>query len=334
MRVSLVIPLRNEEKTLAALVESIGRQTRPPDEVILVDGGSTDQTVALARKLTNGDPRYRVQEAGEATPGRGRNVGIAAASHEWIALTDAGIQLEAAWLERLTDAVDLEPGLDVVYGNYEPIVSTQFERIAALAYVPPKQLRSGARMRGPFIASSLLRRSVWQAVDGFPDLRAAEDLIFMERVQAAGFKIGWAPGATVWWQLQPSLLATFRKFVLYSKHNVWAGRQHDWHYGIVRYYLAALLLLAMAFTHSFWWLALLPLGFAVRVTKNIWTRRDGRGLLWFINPWQFFGVGLVLAAIDAATFLGWIQAIWSPKPQLPHKAIPPAGSVCEDRSSK
>src|SRR5207244_861116 len=91
MQISLVIPVRNEEQSLPLLVESIRAQTRPPDEIILVDGGSTDGTVALAGALTAADPRFRVIEAGDATPGRGRNVGIAAARHDWIALTDAGI---------------------------------------------------------------------------------------------------------------------------------------------------------------------------------------------------------------------------------------------------
>ena len=49
-----------------------------------------------------------------------------------------------------------------------------------------------------------------------------------------GFRIGWAPKAMVHWQLRPNLKETFRKFVLYSKHNVLAGRQRYWHYGIVR----------------------------------------------------------------------------------------------------
>jgi glycosyltransferase involved in cell wall biosynthesis len=46
-----VVPVRNEEGSLAALVESIRGQTRAPDEIVLVDGGSTDRTVALAPKL-------------------------------------------------------------------------------------------------------------------------------------------------------------------------------------------------------------------------------------------------------------------------------------------
>lgn len=318
LAVSLVIPIKNEEESLPALLESVRRQTRPPEEVILVDGGSTDRTVALARALTEEDQRFRVLEAGEATPGRGRNVGISAASHGWIALTDAGIRLEPTWLERLMAAVAKEPGLDVVYGNMEPIVSTRFERMAALAYLPPKQVRSTGSIRGPFIASALLRKTVWEAVDGFPDLRAAEDLIFMERIQTRGFRIGWAPAATVWWHLQPSLRRTFQRFVLYSKHNVWAGRQRFWHYAIARQYIIAALFLALGVFHSPWWFLVPPVGAMARVARSIWVRREGRGLIWLTNPAQFLGVGVVLAAIDLATFVGWLQALCSsPPPREP-----------------
>src|SRR6266481_7606322 len=60
MKVSLVIPVRNEESTLRNLIATIHRQLRQPDEIILVDGGSTDGTISLARQLTADDPRYKV----------------------------------------------------------------------------------------------------------------------------------------------------------------------------------------------------------------------------------------------------------------------------------
>jgi glycosyltransferase involved in cell wall biosynthesis len=308
--ISLVIPVRNEEGSLAALVESIRRQTRAPDEVVLVDGGSTDRTVALARELTAGDPRFRVIEAGPATPGRGRNIGITNASHEWIALTDAGIRLEATWLEHLVGAVEQDPQVDVVYGNYEPVTDSFFERCAALAYVHPKVPKCGGWMRGLFIASALIRHGVWESVGGFPDLRAAEDLIFMERVREGGFRIGWAPSATVHWHLQPSLARIFRRFALYSKHNVWARRQHDWHYRVAGMYLAALPFLGLATWHAAWWLSVPLAGAAARVAKSIWRRREGRGLTWLLNPLQFAAVGGILLTIDLATFSGWLKASW------------------------
>src|SRR5215218_5912396 len=138
LSISLVVPVRNEEESLARLVSSIRRQTRQPDEVILVDGGSTDRTVALARELAAGDERFRIVEAGQASPGRGRNVGAGEARYPWVAFTDAGIGLDPEWLERLADEVEEEPATEVVYGNYDPSTETFFERCAAIAYVSPK----------------------------------------------------------------------------------------------------------------------------------------------------------------------------------------------------
>lgn len=310
MQISLVVPIRNEEETIGALVDSIRAQNRPPDEVVFVDGGSTDRTVARARELTAGDSRFEIIEAGDATPGRGRNVGIAAAQFDWIALTDAGIRLETTWLERLVEVVERDDEVKVVYGNYEPVGDSFFERCAALAYVIPKQQRDGARIRGPFIASSLLRREVWKAAGGFPDLRAAEDLIFMERIREMGFRTGWAANATAWWKLQQSFKSTFRKFVLYSKHNVWVGRQWDWHYGITRQYLIALVFLILAIVHSPWWLAVVGLGLIARTLKNIWRKREAKGLLWTLNPLRVACVAAIILTVDLATFVGWAQAIF------------------------
>jgi cellulose synthase/poly-beta-1,6-N-acetylglucosamine synthase-like glycosyltransferase len=332
--VSLVIPIRNEEASLGELVSSISRQTCSPDEVILVDGGSTDRTVTLARRLSAQDKRFRVLEAGEATPGRGRNVGIAAATQDWVALTDGGIRLEPTWLKRLVAVAERDPSIDVVYGNYEPTTDTFFQRCAALAYVPAKQPREGERMRGPCIASCLIRRIVWQAVGGFPDLRATEDLIFMERVQGHGFGIGWAPDATVTWQIQPSLARTFRRFALYSKHNVWAGRQRYWHYGVARLYLAALPFVALAVLHNPCWLGLPLAGSLTRVARSIWVRREGRGVRWLLSPVQFVGVGLVLAAIDLATFVGWVQALTEADNRATREGRPPLEGTISNADPK
>ncbi|MBV9925962.1 MAG: glycosyltransferase [Acidobacteria bacterium] len=309
LQISLVVPVRDEELSLARLVSSVRAQTRQPDEVILVDGGSNDRTVALARELFAGDERFRVVEAGPASPGRGRNVGAGEARYPWVAFTDAGIGLEAEWLERLAEKVSEEPETDVVYGNFEPLTRTFFERCAAVAYVPPKVVRDGETLRGPSIASTLIRREVWRRAGGFPDLRAAEDLIFMERVAALGARTRWAPGATVWWQLQPTLALTFRKFALYSKHNVWAGRQRFWHYGVARQYALAAPFFALAALHSVWWLAVPLLGLAARAGKSVWRHRDGRGLLWALNPAQLACVALLILTIDLATFVGWARAL-------------------------
>ncbi len=310
LNVSVIVPVRNEAASLPALIASLRQQTFSPTEIVIVDGGSTDETAALARQLTADDARFRVIEAGAATPGRGRNVGSAAARCAWLAYTDAGIRVEPTWLARLTHEVVRDGTVEVVYGNFEPVTRTRFERAAALTYPPPKQMRPGGLMRGPSIASSLMRRAVWQRVGGFPDLRAAEDLLFMKRIVQAGCKIAWAAQATVWWQLQPTFGSTFRKFLNYSRHNVWAGQQRYWHYGLARQYLIAALFVGLALWHTRWWLLVLPLGLLARVAKSIWQRREGRGWWWACTPVQFGYVLLITLTIDAATFIGWMQAAW------------------------
>src|SRR5271155_1183260 len=114
-KVSLIIPMRNEEQSIPRLLQSIKKQIHPPDEVILVDGGSTDRTVALARILTGNDAKFRVIEAGPATPGRGRNVGCQAARFDWFAFTDAGIEVQPNWLSELVKATETDPQAEVVY---------------------------------------------------------------------------------------------------------------------------------------------------------------------------------------------------------------------------
>jgi len=313
--VSLVIPVRDEAQTIAELMESVQQQTLPPDEILVVDGGSEDATVDMARRLSTSDSRFRIIEAGQATPGRGRNVGIAAARNEWVALTDAGVRLEPQWLEALTRKAE---GSDVVYGNLEIDTRSFFERCAALAYAPAKQLRAGSLIRGPSVASAMLRRGVWEAVGGFPDQRAAEDLMFMEAIDKAGFLISWAPEATAWWRLQPTLGATFRKFVVYSEHNVRAGREWDWHYGIAKKYLVILPFVALGIIHSLWWFLVPAAVFAARAGKRILDRREGRGLLWLLNPAQFLGVLLIMVVIDMATFAGWLRG-WPQKTRKTQK---------------
>jgi glycosyltransferase involved in cell wall biosynthesis len=309
LRVSLVIPVRNEAATISDLLTSIHSQTLHTSEIVFVDGGSVDNTLQILRKAAQEEASLRLLEAQDATPGRGRNIGIEAASNEWIALTDAGIWLEPTWLERLVTEVERDPSVNLVFGAYEAQTGTFFQQCAAAAYVAPKQQRPGGPMRGPSIASCLLHRNVWRAVGGFPDLRAAEDLVFIERCQQAG-RIAWAPEAVVRWQLQPTLKATFRRFALYSYHNVLAGRQRYWHYGVARKYFIVLLILILAAVYGRVWLFALGFGAVARVAKAIWNYDEQLRLAWLCNPARLLLVGAILAVIDLATFVGWGRALW------------------------
>jgi glycosyltransferase involved in cell wall biosynthesis len=303
LAVSLVIPVFNEEATIDSLMNTIREQTLQPAEIIFVDGGSTDRTVEKIRQQAADN--IRVIEAGRAMPGKGRNIGTNNATNSWIAYTDAGIELHKDWLKQLVAKAEEQPQADIVYGNFSPQTDSFFEKCAAISYVPPGL---PGRIRTKSIASCLLKKEVWEKAGGFPDFRAAEDLIFMENAEKAGCVSTEAPEAMMYWQLRNTLGSTFKKFELYSMYNVWAGRQAYWHYGIARQYIIILVFLLLGIFHRWYWWLLLPLWVAGRVVKRLWINRSEykKSVIW--NPLTFWNVMLIVFTIDMATFSGWIKA--------------------------
>ena len=102
MRVTVISTVLNEGEAIRRLLDSLLAQTRRPDEVVIVDGGSRDNTVAVIQEYAGRLPLRVLVEPG-ANISRGRNVAIAAATGEVIASVDAGVWLEPQWLEKLVE---------------------------------------------------------------------------------------------------------------------------------------------------------------------------------------------------------------------------------------
>ena len=97
MKVTIVATVKNEGEALRPLLDSILDQTRPPDEVVICDGGSTDETLAILDEYSRWLP-LRVVVAPGSNISQGRNRAIAAATGEIIAATDAGVVLSPTCL--------------------------------------------------------------------------------------------------------------------------------------------------------------------------------------------------------------------------------------------
>jgi len=296
--ISVVVPVRNEVQSIGPLLDSVRVQTRPPDEVVICDGGSTDGTVEVVEGYTRRMP-VRVLLVGPALPGRARNLGIQAARHDLIALTDAGIRLDPHWLESLIAPFETPSPPDVVYGRFEPIMESFRQRCIALAFVPPWDPRSG--LRTPSLASMAMDRRVWADLGGFrEDLRSAEDLLFIRAISKAGFSVGYAPDAVAFWDPPRNFVGAFRRFATYSASNIRAGLAREWQLPLLRVYLLTALL-----TATIVWT---PLGGLAPVAA-IWGRAAKRavremGILALFNIRVIVGVMAALAVIDLATFWG------------------------------
>jgi len=311
MEISVVVPARNEEKTIRSLLDGLLAQTRMPNEIVITDAGSTDATPEIIEEYSKrGFPVHLIRDQG-ALPGRGRNLAAAQASFEWLAFIDAGIRPAPNWLAALAELAETE-NAEVVYGAWEPAIDGFFQECAAIAYVPPPTKIGDVFMRPKFIASTLMRRAVWESVGGFPEhLRSAEDLLFMNKVAEANFRTVYAPAAIVRWSLQPTFGLTFKRFVSYARHNIRAGLWSAWQAAIFKRYGLLLLSAFPAFFLGPRWLLLMPFLWLVmlvtRALVAIWRNRTcypasiGRNLfrLGFIVP--------LIAVLDAAALIGSLQ---------------------------
>jgi glycosyltransferase involved in cell wall biosynthesis len=318
VKISVIIPARNEEQSILLLLDSLAGQTMKPSEIVITDAGSTDRTAEIIESYKTAAP-IRLVRAEAALPGRARNLAAAQATSEWLAFIDAGVQPEPDWLEQLArqtapgNELDVDAAIvdvaEVVYGTYEPVVNTLFKQCVAIATIAPPVEFGGKLVRPRSIVSALMKRSVWEQVGGFPEnLRSAEDLLFMNRIKAAGFRVAQAPDALVHWQLQATPWPTFKRFVTYARNNMRAGLWREWQAAIFKRYA---LLLAAALP-VFWlgarwllvtlllWLLLL----AARGVVAIWRNRAcyPGGLV--KNAVRLLVLIPLLGMIDAATITG------------------------------
>jgi cellulose synthase/poly-beta-1,6-N-acetylglucosamine synthase-like glycosyltransferase len=314
LAVSLVVPVKNESDTFEEFWASVDAQTLAPSEIVLVDAGSSDGTAELLARLPRTDPRVKIVHASGAYPGTARNAGIETARHQVLAMADCGTVLAPTWLEELARAYSSREHCEVVYGGYEPIGQTAVQRWNSLAFVPARRTQEGETWRGETVASMLIAKDAWARVGGFRPWRAAEDLDFLDRLRSQSGQTAIAPRAVAYWRPPGSLSRTFRRLALYSRHNVWAGQQRRWHYGVARIYGFSALIALVA------WLAV-GRRWPSRVTLTVYgaslfsrTFKHTRDTNPDLRGPDRLGVAIMILIGDAATFVGWATAYLRRRP--------------------
>ena len=312
VRISVIIPVRNEEQSIEQLLNGLTAQTLKPSEIVITDGGSSDRTAEIIAAYDQTRVPIHLIRASAAFPGRGRNLAAAQAANDWIAFIDAGISPEPTWLELLAKRAQLQSDVDVVYGSYEPVTDTLFKRCSVMAYVAPPVEIDGKLVRTRSVASVLMKRSVWQTVGGFPEnLRSAEDLLFINEIEKANFRIVHAPDALVHWQVQATPWLTFKRFVSYARNNMRAGLWRQWQAAIFKRYGLLLLSALLVFRFGAGWLSVtLVLWFLMlcaRAAVAIWRNRACYPGGIFENTLRMLVLIPLIALLDAATIVGTFQ---------------------------
>ena len=176
--VSVVVPVWNGERTLAATLASVLAQSHRHFELLVIDDGSTDGTAALVSGLATGDPRVQLHRFENRGLAASRNRGIRLARGEFIAFVDADDLWQPARLERQLAALAAAPAAGLAY-SLTDCIDDAGQRLG-----PGSHIVAAGRVYARLLAwnfmdsgsSALVRRAVFDEVGFFDEsLPAAED---------------------------------------------------------------------------------------------------------------------------------------------------------------
>lgn len=158
--ISVVVPMYNEEDRIEKAVRALLSQSVPFLEVIVVDNGSTDQSISRVEAIARTNPTVRLLH--ETRPGcfAARNTGYDAVSSDIIARTDADSVVSSEWASSIVSFLDSEEGaeFDAVTGPVVPYDAPPFRFVTKIARGVHDRGECGA-VHGP---NHALRVSAWK----------------------------------------------------------------------------------------------------------------------------------------------------------------------------
>ncbi|WP_445148149.1 glycosyltransferase family 2 protein [Baekduia sp. Peel2402] len=193
--VSLIVRCFNEEAHIGRLLTGAQRQTRPPDEVVVVDSGSTDATLAIASAF--GAKIVHVRP-GTFSFGGALNRGIEAATGDVCVFASAHVYpVYDSWLEHLVAPLEEDDAIALSYGRQVIPAHGQFSEGRLLEQWFPQT--SNPRQRDPFCnnANAAIRREVWRDLPYDEDLTGLEDLHWAKRALDRGYALAYRADAPI-----------------------------------------------------------------------------------------------------------------------------------------
>ncbi|MBI2010296.1 MAG: glycosyltransferase [Candidatus Chisholmbacteria bacterium] len=224
MKISFVTTVLNEAESIEALLYSLENQSQKPDEVIIIDGGSTDSTVAKIKsfhKKSRLEIKCLVKKSNRS---RGRNLGIGQATGEGIVVTDGGCTPYPDWLEKISQPIRGKKA-DVVAGWYEMRTDTIFTRCSA-PFFGPMSHNLNKKTFLPASRSIAFTKKAWAKVGGYPESLdfAAEDIVFAQNLKDnPGLKMVFRQSAVVEWTPAQNLQIFFHDIKNHTRGNIQAG---------------------------------------------------------------------------------------------------------------
>ena len=308
-KAALVTTCYQEAEAIEGFLHAVLSQSRPPDEIVIVDAGSDDGTVERIRSRIAAGARVELIVHPGANRSVGRNRGIEACSAALIAVTDVGAVPQSDWFERIIAPLEADAAVDVVAGYYEPAPQSLWDEAVAAATVPS----AGEVDPESFLPSSrsvAFRRAAWRAAGGYP-ARAwhNEDTPFDLAMKASGARFVFEPAAIVRWRPHSSSRRLYAQFLRYARGD---GEEGLWFSHYAKAYLLAAACLGLIWL-SLLWPAYLW-GFAL-LAGLYWARHGWRASR-RTRSWRAAALAPVAnAVVDVAHLVGYTAGAAAGRPR-------------------
>ena len=216
--ITLILTTFNEEKTISKLLESILQQTITPNEIIIVDAKSHDNTPKIISDFQQKTKLPIKLITKKTNRSQGRNTAVSQAKNNIIAVTDAGCILGTHWLERITKPL-LQQKADSVAGFYLTLTPTFLGKaIAPFVATMPDNFNPDTYL--PSSRSIAFSKQAWEKVGKYPEhLNYCEDLDFAKRIKANTNMVV-RPRAIVYWSQKQTYSSFFHQIRNYAKGDV------------------------------------------------------------------------------------------------------------------
>ena len=232
--VSVVIPVLNEERHLAAAVSRVLDQDYPGAlEVILAVGPSRDRTSEIADQLATADPRISVVDNPAGRTPHALNLGVAAARHEIVVRVDGHGELTDGYIARAVELLE-QTGAANVGGVMDAQGDSAFEQAVAKAYTTRLGLGGSAfhladseAGEAETVFLGVFRKEALQAVGGFDEsMHRAQDWELNYRLRSSGRRVWFSPELRVTYRPRSTLRALLRQMYDTGKWRREVIRRH------------------------------------------------------------------------------------------------------------
>ena len=223
--VSVVVCAYDAADTIDDCLASLQRLTYPDADVIVVNDGSHDATGDIA----SGYPGVRVIDVPNGGLAAARNTGLAAATGEIVAYTDADVRVDPDWLTYLVQPLLTSDVVGVGGPNVVPPDDPWVAQCVARAPGGPIHVMLDDRIAEHVPGCNMaFRKAALLDVDGFNPVyvRAGDDVDICWRLQANEMKIGFAPAALVWHHHRSDVRSYWRQQVGYGEGEAWLDAHH------------------------------------------------------------------------------------------------------------